>query len=252
MPDNWRAMRLAVVSDIHGNLAAFEAVIPHVLAQGADEILLAGDLAQGGRQPAEVLDRIGELGWPAVLGNADQALLDTAASRPLEEDESDEQLMRGLRWSVARLSERHLTCLRGLPRALRRSVSGLGDFVVVHSTPWSINGLILPESPEAEARRALTDAGAAVVAYGHIHHAHRRRLPEGLLVSVGSVSTSNDSEPRPTYTVFDLGSSVEVSVHRVPYDAPAEVAALHASGFPVRPLRAQQMVHGNPERPANR
>lgn len=58
-------------------------------AQAVDEVLLGGDLAQGGRQPAEVLDLIGELGWPAVLGNADLAVTQTADGQPLEEEADD-------------------------------------------------------------------------------------------------------------------------------------------------------------------
>jgi predicted phosphodiesterase len=233
-------VRIAVVSDPHGNLAALRAVVEDVRAAGVDEVLLGGDLAQGGRRPAEVLDLIADLGWPAVLGNADLAVLETADGQPLSSPEgADETIRRGLGWTAERLHAEHLAYLRGLPRAIAR-----GDLALVHATPWSVEDVVLPDSPEPLARRMLADAGAAVLAYGHIHHAYQRRLPEGLLASVGAVSGSNDRDPRPAYTIFTLDGDPQAEVRRVAYDAAAELAALLASGYPVRPGRAEQLRDG--------
>ena len=74
-------MRTAVVSDIHGNLAAFEAVLADLQLTSPDLILHGGDLAHGGSRPAEVVDRLRELGWSGVLGNADEMLFDTGPLR---------------------------------------------------------------------------------------------------------------------------------------------------------------------------
>lgn len=209
-----------------------------VQAQAVDEVLLGGDLAQGGRQPDEVLDLIGELGWPAVLGNADLAVIQTADGQPLEE-EADDLLRLGLRWSAERLGAEHLAYLRALPRTIRRE-----SLTLVHATPWSVHDVVLPEAPDEVARRMLAEGGAAVLAYGHIHHAYQRRLSTGLLASVGAVSGSNDRDPRPAYAVFTLAETVTVKVRRVAYDAAVEVAALRASGYPIRPGRAEQLLSG--------
>ena len=69
-------MRLAVVSDVHGNLAALEAVVADLRAMSPDLVVQAGDLAALGPRPAEVVDRIRELGWPGVVGNTDEMLWD--------------------------------------------------------------------------------------------------------------------------------------------------------------------------------
>src|SRR2546423_5091735 len=67
-------MRLAVVSDIHGNLPALEAVLADLEKVRPDAVVLGGDLALGGPHPVEVVDRLRQLGWPSVLGNTDEAL----------------------------------------------------------------------------------------------------------------------------------------------------------------------------------
>ncbi|MGI8564344.1 MAG: metallophosphoesterase family protein [Candidatus Dormibacter sp.] len=75
-------MRLAIVSDIHGNLAALEAVIADLERQGPDLVVHGGDLALNGPRPVEVLDRVRALGWPGVVGNTDQALRALPPSLP--------------------------------------------------------------------------------------------------------------------------------------------------------------------------
>src|SRR5271154_6678801 len=67
-------MRIAIVSDIHGNLTAFEAVLADLRQTSPDLILHGGDLPHGGSSPAEIVDRIRDLGWPGVLGNTDEML----------------------------------------------------------------------------------------------------------------------------------------------------------------------------------
>ncbi len=74
-------MRIAVLSDIHGNLAALQAVLTDLEDQEVDEVLIGGDLAEGGRQPMEVLDLLMARKWPAVVGNGDILLLELAEGK---------------------------------------------------------------------------------------------------------------------------------------------------------------------------
>src|SRR5579864_4113786 len=67
-------MRIAIVSDIHGNRTAFEAVLADLRETSPDLVLHGGDLALGGANPAEIVDRIRDLGWAGVLGNVDEML----------------------------------------------------------------------------------------------------------------------------------------------------------------------------------
>jgi len=136
--------------------------------------------------------------------------------------------------------------LRSLPLLLRRSIPGGGDIAIVHATPWNVEEAVRPDAPEALATRMLVEAGATVVADGHIHSAYQRVLLGGLLVSVGGVTGSNDQDPRPAYSIFTLGPEVSVEVRRVSYDVDAELAALTRAGYPLSEGLRKWMRAGGP------
>jgi hypothetical protein len=104
---------------------------------------------------------------------------------------------------------------------------------LVHATPWSITEMILPDAPEDVARKMLREARAGVVAYGHVHTAYHRHVNEGMLVSVGGVSWSNDRDPRPAYSILTTGREVSVEARRVSYDADAELVAVDRNELPL-------------------
>src|SRR5437667_5669387 len=114
-------MRVAVVSDVHGNLTALEAVVADVQRRSIDLVVHGGDLALMGPRPAEVIDRIRELGWAGVVGNTDELLW-----RPEEHARQRDrapQLQTLLRWlfdayapfTLAQIGEERLAWLRDLP-----------------------------------------------------------------------------------------------------------------------------------------
>ncbi|MGH2349816.1 MAG: metallophosphoesterase family protein [bacterium] len=235
-------MRIAIVSDVHGNFAALQAVAADLDRQSVDEVLVGGDLAQGGRQPAEVLEFLSARGWPAVLGNADQFLLRFFDGPPPLAD----PFAASGQWAAARLRPNHVAYLQGLPELIRRRAPSGIRFALVHATPWSITDVVLPDAPEEVAQRMLAAAHADVLAYGHIHTAYQRRVGEGLLLSAGAVGGSNDQDPRPAYLIVNLTPPVTVEVRRVTYDVDAEIAALEREGYPLERHRAESMRTGGP------
>lgn len=222
------SVRLAIVSDSHGDLVALRAVIADLEAQdGIDEIVLAGDLAQGGPQPVEVIDEIRSLGWRSARGNSDDFLVRIADGAPHDEREPAELISRG-EWSVDRLGSERIEWLRALPFSVALPD---GPIVVVHSTPWSNEEVVLPDAPEAVAARVVEAAGARLVASGHIHTAYQRRVGDAVLLSVGAVSGSNDGDPRPAYTIVDVGEAITVQVRRVECPEAERLAAYERAGI---------------------
>lgn len=202
-------MRVAFVSDPHGDLAAFDCVIADLQVHGPfEEVLLGGDLAQGGPQPAEVIDRIRELGWPSVRGNSDDLLVGLAEG--ILTEEMPESVRRRGQWSVQQLGSERLEYLRALPLAIERP-----GFMLVHATPWSNQDVVLPDADEATAQKMIDAAHRHLLAYGHIHFPYQRRVGDAVLISVGAVHGSNDGDPRAAYTIVELGETVDVHVHRI-------------------------------------
>ena len=217
--------RIAVLSDPHADLVALRAVIADLESvEPVDEVLLGGDIAQGGPQPDAVVDLIRERDWPAVLGNSDELLIRTADGR--QESGLPPAVAERARWSVGRLGKERIDYLRLLPLALRR-----GPALLVHATPWSTEDVVLPDADEATAERMIREAAARVVMYGHIHTAYQRRVGDSVLLSVGAINGSNDSDPRSAYTIVTLDESVTAEVRRVEFSLSARLAAYEAAGL---------------------
>jgi putative phosphoesterase len=216
------AVRLAVVSDIHGNLPALEAVIADLAETEPDQVVLGGDLAMGGPHAPEVIDRLRELGWPSVLGNTDVAL-----SGP----EAIPQAARGgfiptvAAHTSKMLGRKRTEWLTGLPMEWRAD-----DLVVVHAVPGDCWAIVSHDAPDATMRETYSSAGAPIVIYGHIHHAFVRRLGDLTVVNSGSVSLSLDRDVRATYVIVD-GDQVEH--RRVDYDLEKVADDYYSSGYPM-------------------
>jgi predicted phosphodiesterase len=228
-----KAHRIAVLSDMHGDLALLEAVIADLESvEPVDEVLIGGDIAQGGPQPAEVVDLIRERKWPAVLGNSDELLIRMAGGAPATEagHPLPASVAERADWSVERLGAERIDYLRSLPFSVERGPFPFGAVLLVHATPWSSEDVVLPDAKEALAERMIREGGARVVMYGHIHTAYQRRVGDSVLLSVGAINGSNDSDPRSAYTIVTFGDTISAEVRRVESAVPPRPAG----SLPVR------------------
>jgi len=222
-------MRMAIVSDIHGNITALEAVLADLRETSPDLILHGGDLVQGGSNSPAVVDRIRELGWPGVMGNTDELLWRPAS---LEEFAAQSPQLATL-WAaigeMARvereaLGEERLGWLSSLPLAHRED-----SLALVHAGPSSAWRAPAPEASDAELDAVYGPLTRPVVVYGHVHRSFVRRLPGRIVANTGSVSLSYDGDPRAAYLLLD---DSEPSIRRVSYEVEREVQALSGSGIP--------------------
>ena len=218
-------LRIAILSDPHGDFLAFRKAIADLESAGPfDEVLLGGDLAQGGAQPSEVVDDIRRRGWRSVRGNADDLLVRIADGM------SDDDVLQPARrtherlapdtasrahWSVERLGRERIEYLRSLPTSIQLGPFGAGTVMLVHATPWSTEDVILPDAALEVAARMVRESGARFVAYGHIHTPYQRRVGDAVVASVGAVSGSNDQDPRPAYTIVEVDKTISAEVRRV-------------------------------------
>jgi putative phosphoesterase len=169
---------LGLVSDIHGNDRALAAVVEELERMGVDRAVCLGDAVQGGNEPLEVLDRLAELGWPVVLGNADDFLLEVQADSP--EPITEAQLEKRA-WTLEQLDAAHLEQIRSF-----RPTIEIGSLLACHGSPRSYDDVLLPETDDDSPWRV---AGFDVVAGGHTHRQWTRAIGGALYVNPGAVSS---------------------------------------------------------------
>jgi predicted phosphodiesterase len=244
-------MRIAIVSDIHGNRTALEAVVADLGQTSPDLILHGGDLPQGGASPAEIVDRVRELGWQGVVGNTDEMLF-----RPESLTEFSSQLpqLQSL-WAAIEdmaeatreaLGEERLAWLSALPR-----VRIHGSMALVHASPESLWRAPAPEASDAELQSVYSPLGQPIAVYGHIHRAYIRDVsdPSGpgmKVANTGSVSLSYDGDRRAAYLLLD---DFQPQIRRVEYDLDRELKALADCGLPHSDWVAKILESASPQMP---
>jgi predicted phosphodiesterase len=252
-------MRIAIVSDIHGNLTAFEAILADLRETAPDLIFHGGDLADGGARPAEIVDRIRALGWPGVVGNTDELLF-----RPASLAEFASQSTQTLQPVFAAVEEmaastrealgaERLAWLQGLPRTLVH-----GPMALLHASPESLWRAPSPEAADAELEQVYGPLGQPIAVYAHIHRSYIRNVRgvrrlagipgvSGMVVAnTGSVSLSYDGDRRSAYLLLD---ELEPVIRRVEYDVDKELKALSESGLPHADWIARTIAAGRPQMP---
>src|SRR5579863_9547098 len=157
-------VRLALISDQHGNDVAFQAVLEDIERIGVDDIVCLGDVAQGGDEPTQTLDRLAALGCDTVLGNADAFLLEIPVDS--NEEITAPQLERR-KWTLAQLDDSHLDQIRSFTPVVRREIDGV-RMLFFHASPRHYEDVLLPESGD-EALDPFLGHDAALLAGGHTH-----------------------------------------------------------------------------------
>lgn len=220
-------MRLAVLSDIHGNLVGLDACIADLAAQGgADAIVAAGDLCLDGPKPRKVLQRLEQLGVQCVRGNTDRYVADPGDERfePLEDAQ--------LAWTRSDLGEKWLAWLRALPFALRVGDED-NELLVVHANPRSDDEHVWPDADDATLERMFDGEHASAVAFGHLHLPYVRMWRGKLLVNVASAGLPKDGDPRACYVILtERDGGWQVKHRRVPFDVKKVATQLADCGIP--------------------
>ncbi len=217
-------MRIAVVSDIHGNMTAFEAVMADLERRGIDRVLHGGDLALMGAQPAEVIDRVRELGWAGVVGNTDEVLW-----RPQEQARQEvmapklgallKLIFRAYVPATSELlGEERIAWMRQLPA--QQYAEGMA---LVHAAPGDLWRAPMPDACDDVLSTIYGPLKAATAVYGHIHRPYARVLDRRLTVAnSGSAGMSFDGDPRASYLLVEDGRPRHI---RVEYDAERETGS---------------------------
>jgi predicted phosphodiesterase len=230
-------VRVALISDIHGNLVSLEAVLADVHRRRVDQVICLGDVAALGPQPRQVIARLQALGCRCVMGNHDLDLIDSEAAQTFEP-----WLAEATAWCADQLSDDDLDCLRAFEPRIEVPLDEGVTLLCYHGSPRSAEERIWSTTPVQELERMLGGHRAAVMAGGHNHVQMVRHHRGDLIVDVGSVGQPFEEMPFrgvprilpcAQYAIVGrMDGVLSVELRRVPTDLDAIRRAALEGGMP--------------------
>lgn len=210
-------MRVGVISDIHANKVALDAVLDDL--PSVDALVCAGDVVGYNPWPAECVDVLRDMAMPTVMGNHDRMVVTNRNFR------GNPMARAGIKHARSALNEPQHAWLAALPPDL---VLFDGALKLVHGHPDDPDHYTYPEE---FGPGLLRDERALIM--GHTHVQYSEIYETGMVVNPGSVGQPRDGDPRAAYAVVDL-AAITVEERRVTYDIEAVQAAIEDAGLPTR------------------
>jgi predicted phosphodiesterase len=243
------SLRLAVLSDMHGNAVALEAVRKAFKREKPDAILVAGDLAFNGPDPAAVVDAVRAMeadGALIVSGNTDIAVadFDYAAAFPWFTDGAPATFRAAAEWAHDALGEERLEWLRRLP-AERRLRDGETLVLLTHASPGSQTAGFDRDLDPSTTLERLSRTDARVICCGHTHIPEVRDFGWQVIVNDGSTGFVFDGDPTASWALVAIeGETVTAEIRRTDFDVMAVANAISARGLPGDVYRAATVRTG--------
>jgi len=232
---------VALISDIHGNLTALDAVLADIDAAGIGERYCLGDLVGYGPDPAGVVDRMRASGIPTVLGNYDEGIglrrgdCGCYYATPLARSDGE----AGYAFTEASIDDDRAAWLAALPHELRFTHGGR-RVLLVHGSPRKVNEYLLPDRTDEQLVRLAEAADADIVCVGHVHMPYHRRPgrlgrhPHRLRERRLRGQAEGRRPAGACWTELTLGDegSINADFHHIAYDIEAVAAKMRAAGLP--------------------
>jgi putative phosphoesterase len=212
-------MKLAFISDIHGNALALEKVILHISMNHVDKIYVLGDISYRGPEPKRSIALIRSLKTEVIKGNADEWVV-----RGLRKDEVPDKVLdmmnRERDWTVDQLDQADIDYLENLPIALNAVIEGI-TLHMFHATPESLFEMVLPYEDDELIKSKLmaSKEEAQIYIYGHIHKPFIRYLNGKVIINTGSVGLPFDGLAMASYATVEIADgNIKTTIERVGYD----------------------------------
>ncbi len=233
-------MRIAVVSDIHGNCLALDTVLADLDQHPVDHIVCLGDAILGGAQPAETASRLRALDCPVVLGNADAWLLSGDENVLTQKISSAQRAIR--EWTLLQLTPDDRVFLGAFPPTLEIDLGISRPLLCFHGSPSSYNDILLPTTPENEFQQLVGAYDQFILAGGHTHLQQIRHWGETFFFNPGSVGFARDPQwqgagfrlyPWAEYAILSVDRfGLGIEFRRVPIDLAKLLLTIRVSGRP--------------------
>ena len=226
--------RVAVITDIHGNLPSLEAALARIDELGIEEVYCGGDLVGYGPHPNEVCRLVQERKIPTIYGNFDWAIArdeeDCGCAYVTQHDRDLGQL--SIAWTLEHTDQRSKQFMRELPFDRRFELAGR-RVRLVHGSPRKVNEYLFEEKPARTFERIAAGADCEVLVFGHTHKPWVREHGGVLFANCGSIGKPKDGDPPAGFAILEeRGDAVRAEIERVGYDAEAVAAEVRAAGLP--------------------
>ncbi len=222
-------LRVAALSDIHGNIQALNAVLEEVEREQPDMIVVCGDVASG-PFPSDTLDRLMELGKRAyfIRGNADRELISAYDSHPQFDPKEEDPAKIFSSWSARQINQRQRDFLASFQDRVVLEVMGLGRVSFCHGSPRSDEEIITSLTPEESLEELLDGLEEKVVVCGHTHHQFDRKTDRYRVINAGSVGMPYEGRPGAFWVLLGPG----VDLRKTEYDFERAVEEALKTGYP--------------------
>ncbi|MFL7813082.1 MAG: YfcE family phosphodiesterase [Anaerolineales bacterium] len=245
-------MRVGLISDIHGNLPALEAVLDHARDQKLEAIWNLGDSVGYGAEPDQVVRLLRKEGITSIQGNFDSKALKIPRKKTKWREKKFPDIFLAMFWAYENLTAPSREYLSELPRDIVMRV-GATRVLLTHGSPASRSEELTMETPASRLQELLDGAGVQVVCCGHSHESMFRKVGDGYFINPGSVGRSNDGDYRASYGVLEFAPEMlmeepagkimlEMHQHRVQYDLEKTISEIRKRGLPES--FAQMIIQG--------
>ena len=245
-------MRLAIISDIHGNLPALEAALASLAAQGVDQYVCLGDVAVFGPQPRECLGRLQTLNCRFIMGNTDAYALQPY---PLPHRNEESRFFNEVEaWSATQLTDADRDFISTFAATQTVQLDGDMALLAFHGSPQSFNDAIRPETARATMAEWFSPPQPALLAGGHQHVQFCQPYRDSIFLNPGSVGlpyvsrTGPSRDVNPTYAEFAIITAaqghLDISLQRAPYALIDLQKAVAANGMPAADWWLADWVQG--------
>lgn len=226
-------MKLAFISDIHGNAEALDAVLKDMEKRNIDQTFVLGDLCFRGPEPKQSLDLVRSLNTDVIKGNADDWVV-RGMKRGEVPDQALELMAQEREWTYSKLKTEEINYLESLQEELNLEYGDL-KIHAFHATPNSLFEIVQPFESDEMLKEKLMVKNADIFIYAHIHKPYIRYLNGKCIVNTGSVGLPFDGQRKASYMILEIGEKgYNTSIVRVGYDTDKVIAEFQQSDYPNR------------------
>ncbi|CRK81270.1 metallophosphoesterase family protein [Neobacillus massiliamazoniensis] len=225
-------MKIAFISDIHGNAVALDAVLTDIKKKEIDQVFVLGDICYRGPEPKRSIDLVRSLNTKVIKGNADEWVVRGVLEGEVPQ-KALELMNRERQWTVDQLEPTDIDYLESLPTQLQVNVDGI-EIVSFHATPDSLFDVVLPNAEDEKIEsRLMKPADANIYVYAHIHKPYIRYINGKVIMNIGSVGLPFDGLTKASYGLIEIeNGNYRTSIERVSFDLEKVIHAYQKVNYP--------------------